>query len=179
MSSHKHTDTAVDLNKPYEENDIGIKGIIWFAGGLFLLIVITFGLMSLFLNFLRKDAAENAGRPNPMILSEKERLPPEPRLQLAPGFGVDSDKGRVNMELQAPAAEYIELRRQWEILWEHGQKDERTGVYTVMPIDQAKERFLEQNVKAKSGPDAEKMLATSTMNVTDSSAGRVASEKRR
>ena len=108
------------LDRPYEENEIRLKGILGFAIGLVLLIVITFGLMLLFVNVLKDDARKSADPPNPLAMSDKERLPPEPRLQLAPGFGVDSDKGRVNLELLAPQSEYRELRVQWEQMWKHG-----------------------------------------------------------
>ena len=118
MSSKKHENTAGELNKPYEDNEIRLKGIFGFAIGLVLLIVITFGLMWALLNVLKDYSKENAGPVNPMAMSEKEHLPPEPRLQLAPGFGVESEKGRVNMELQAPSAEYRELRRQWDQRWQ-------------------------------------------------------------
>lgn len=179
MSSKKHTDTALDLSKAYEENDIQLKGIIGFAGGLFLLIVITFGLMWAFLNVLKDYNKENAGPQNPLAMTDKERLPPEPRLQAAPGFGVDSEKGRVNLELQMPQAEYRELKKQWDHSLEFGAKDEKTGVVTMMPIDQAKEKFLEQNVKAKTGADAEAFYVNSRAYISDSSAGRMASETRR
>ena len=180
MSSNKHENTATDLNKPYEENEIGLKGILSFAIGMFLLIVITFGLMWAFLNVLNDSAKEdNAEHRNPMIMSEKERLPPEPRLQLAPGFGIESEKGRVNLELQAPGAEFSEFKKQWAEVWEHGRKDEKTGMVTMMPIDEAKAKFLAQNVKAKSGVEVEEFFKNSRGFVSDSSAGRLASEKRR
>jgi len=180
MSSKKHTDAAVDLNIPYEQNEIQLKGIFGFAIGLFLLIVITFGLMWILLYKVMPGLGMNAdAEKNPMAMSDKEKLPPEPRLQLAPGFGVESDKGWVNMELGIPQAEYRELHRQWLETWEHGKKDEKTGAVTMMPIDEAKEKFLEQKVKAKSGPEAEIFLANSRSFISDSSAGRVASEKRR
>jgi hypothetical protein len=179
MSSKKHIDSAEDLNKPYEDNTIGLRGIFSFAIGLFLLIVVTFGLMYAFLRVLRDYSVENAGPVNPMLMNEKDRLPPEPRLQLAPGFGVESEKGFVNMELGAPQAEYRELAKQWRDLWEHGHKDAKTGVRTAMPIQEAKERLLSQNVKAKSGADADAILIKSRMSISDSSAGRVASETRR
>ncbi len=180
MSSKKHADTVEDLNKAYEENTIGLKGIVSFAIGLFLLITITFGLMWAFLRVLRDNRAEeNAMQPNPMIMTEKERLPAEPRLQAAPGFGVDSDKGRVNLELQAPQAEYRELQKQWTNLWEHGKKDEKTGVVTVMPIEQAKERLLTMPPKAKSGAEAEELLTRSKTYISDAGAGRMASLTRR
>ncbi len=171
---------AQSQNKPYEENEIGLKGIFSFAIGLFLLIVITFGLMWAFLNVLKDySIQENAENANPMMMSEKERLPPEPRLQLAPGFGIESDKGRVNLELMEPSAEYNEFKKQADHMWEYGRKDVKTGMVTVMPIDEAKAKFLSQNVKAKSGPEAEEFFKNSHVFVSDSSAGRLASEKRR
>lgn len=179
MSAKKHSDTAVDLNIAYEQNEIQLKGIFGFAIGLFLLIVITFALMWALLNVLKDYSAENAGPANPMVMSDKERLPPEPRLQGAPGFGVESDKGKISMELGAPQAEYRELKKQWDDLLEHGQKDKRTGVVSMMPISEAKEKFLSQNVKAKSGPDAEKFLKDSRTYFSDASSGRMASETRR
>jgi len=177
--SKKHTDTAVELNKPHEENEIQLKGILGFAVGLILLIVVTFGLMWAFLNVLKDYNAEASGPKNPMAMSDKERLPPEPRLQAAPGFGVESEKGRVNMELGAPQEEYRELHKQWLDLWEHGKKDAKTGTVAVMPMAEAKEKFLAQNVKAVAGADADKVVKQSKLHVSDSSAGRLASEMRR
>ena len=45
MGSTKHEKSFVDFEKPYEQNIIGFKGIVYFGVGLVLLIVITFGLM--------------------------------------------------------------------------------------------------------------------------------------
>lgn len=179
MSSKKHTETAVDLNIPYEQNQIQLKGIFGFAIGLFLLIVVTFALMWALLNVLRDYSRENAGPENPMAMSDKERLPPEPRLQLAPGFGVESEKGFVKMELGRPQDEYRELRKQWDDLLEHGQKDAKTGAVTMMPIHEAKERLLSLNVKAKAGAGADKVSKESRIYYSDASSGRVATETRR
>lgn len=179
MSSAKHGNDLIDPNRPYEENAIRLKGIFGFAIGLVLLIVVTFGLMYALLGAMKDNATENADPVNPMAMKERERLPPEPRLQLAPGFGVESERGRVNMELQAPAAEYNELKKQWHEVWEHGQKDSKTGTVSIMPIDTAKEKFLEKNAKAKSGAEAEKFYTEAHMIVSDSSSGRLASERRR
>src|SRR5688500_7105050 len=108
MASKKRTDSAVDLNIPYEQNEIQLKGIFGFGIGLVLLIVITFGLMWALLNVMKDYWVESSAPRNPMAMSDKEKLPPEPRLQSAPGFGVESPTGRVKMELTAPQAEYIE-----------------------------------------------------------------------
>ena len=177
MSSKKHEMAPGDLNKPYEQNDIELKGILGFAIGLFLLIVVTFGLMWALLNVLNDYQRENAGSPNPMVMSERERLPPEPRLQSAPGFGVESPDGFVNMELAQPQAEYRELSKQWKQVWEYGVKDPKTGTVISMPIEEAKTKLLSQNVKAKSG--TEEIMTSSRSYLSDSSSGRLASEKRR
>lgn len=179
MGATRHEKSFVDFEKGYEQNIIGLKGIIYFAGGLFLLIVITFALMWSLLRVMRDQAEETKGAVGPMVMSEKESLPPEPRLQAAPGFGVESQDGRVNLELRAPQAEYRELRAQWDEILKKGEVDPKTGTQITMPIDEAIDRFVGQNPKAKSGEDAVKAFENSRLYVTDASAGRVASLKRR
>jgi len=179
MASRKHDNTAAELNKPHEANDIQFKGILYFGAGLVGLIVVTFFLMWALLNVLKDYNEENKGPANPMQMSQREKLPPEPRLQLAPGFGVESENGRVNMELGAPQAEYRELHKQWLALWEHGQKDTATGVVKMMPIEEAIDKLVSQNPKSKTGADAEAAFSSSRNYVTDQSAGRLASERRR
>lgn len=179
MGSTKHEKSFVDFEKPYEQNLIGLKGIIYFGVGLFLLIAITFGLMHVLLGAMADQFKEEKGTAHPLALSDRDKLPPEPRLQAAPGFGVDSDHGWVNMELKAPQAEYRELHKQWEEILEHGEKDKKTGTVISMPIDEAKKKLLSQNIKAKSGEDAKKELERSQKYFTDASSGRLAAEKRR
>lgn len=179
MGSAKHEKSFVDYDQPYEQNVVGLKGVIYFGVGLVMLIVITFALMWVLLNVFQDDAEEEKDRSGPMAMSDRERLPPEPRLQAAPGFGVESENGRVNLELSAPQSEYAELHRQYVETWEHGTKDAKTGAVSSMPIDMAKEKFLEQGAKAKSGPEAEQNVLRSRMYFTDASSGRRAALKRR
>ena len=180
MGSTKHEKSFVDFEQPYEQNIIGLKGIFYFGIGLFMLIVITFGLMWALLNVFEDQKVEEMDRErNPMAMSDREWLPPEPRLQGAPGFGVEGPNGKVNLELMAPQAEYRELQKQWTVIWEKGQKDPHTGVVTSMPVNEAKEKFLNGQVKAKSGPEAEQTALRSKMYFSDASSGRRASEKRR
>ncbi len=176
MSSKSHEITPADFEKAYEGNEIGVKGIFGFAIFLFLLIVITFGLMWALLNVLQDYSKETAGSVNPMQMNEREKLPPEPRLQAAPGFGVDSKTGRVNLELMAPQSEYRELHKQWEDQWKNGQKDVKTGMVTMMPVEEAKERLLSQNVKAKSGAVADSIMKDSHKFISDASSGRGGTE---
>lgn len=179
MSSAKHENSFVNFDKPYEQNIIGLKGIVYFGVGLFLLIVITFLLMWVLYGVLEDNAKEEKRSTNPLALSEAERLPPEPRLQAAPGFRVEGPNGRVNLELMAPQSEYWELKKQWEANWKNGRKDEKTGTVVSLPIDQAKELVLQRNLKARSGPDAHQSGDASRMVIIDSSSGRMATLKRR
>ncbi|MBA4186163.1 MAG: hypothetical protein H0X49_19475 [Acidobacteria bacterium] len=175
----KHEKSFVDFDRTYETNVIGLRGIIYFGVGLFLLIVVTFGLMLVLQNVMEDQAAETKDTKSPMMMNERESLPPEPRLQAAPGFGMDSEQGRVNMELKAPQSEYREMERQWEKLWAEGQKDQKTGTVVTMPIDEAKRKFLEENMKTPSGEPVEKSMDESSRIVSYSSAGRTATDKRR
>ncbi|MBV9242377.1 MAG: hypothetical protein JO314_10250 [Acidobacteria bacterium] len=174
----KKTEIDPTFNLPYEENEVRLKGIIYFGIGLVALIVVTFGLMWALLSVLKDYNKENQEPVGPLAMSEKERLPPEPRLQEAPGFGIDTDKGRVNLELSYPASEYKEFRAEWTRIWEDGQKDAKTGAVSVLPIEQAKEKVLASNPKVAPNADPD-MLMKSRMYVSQASSGRVASEKRR
>ncbi|MGI9056172.1 MAG: hypothetical protein ACR2F2_10275 [Pyrinomonadaceae bacterium] len=180
MGKTRHEKSYVDFDKPYEQNLIGLRGVIYFAVGLFLLVVITFGLMWLLLDVFETQARETDDNArNPMQLSEQERLPSEPRLQSAPGFGVDTKDGRVNLELRNPQAEWEVLQEVYKDVWENGRKG-NDGTYTVLPIEQAKEKMLEQSATSAT-PNApnQDILEESKMFMSDSNAGRLATEKRR
>jgi len=179
MGSTKHEKSFVDFEQPYEQNLIGLKGIVIFAALLLLFIILGFFLMWALEKVLEDDARQTKGNTNPLAMSETERLPPEPRLQGAPGFKVESEHGPVNLELMAPQAEYLELQKQWKELREHGEKNPETGAITSMSINEAKEKLISQQVKARSGQEAEHAAAGSKMYFSDSSSGRKASEKRR
>lgn len=179
MGHTTHERSAAELDMPYEKNEIGIKGILWFLVGLLILIVITFALMHAFKNVLEADAVESKKYNEPMMLGEKERLPPEPRLQAAPGFGVDGPNGRISLELTAPQSEYWELRKEWDEMRAKGVKDPNTGAIIALPIADAKKALLEQNIKARSGEDADKTAKESRKYISDAGSGRVASSTRR
>ncbi len=175
----KHEKSFVNFDSPYERNIIGMKGIIIFGVGLFLLIVITFALMWWLEYVMENDAKATKDQGGPMMLDREERLPPEPRLQLAPGFGLDGLNGRINLELLDPQAEWRVLHEQWKKEWEVGQKDPKTGTVITLPIDEAKERFLEEAAAEKSDEAAQKKYEESRRFVSASSAGRTKTDTRR
>lgn len=181
MGKTRHEESFVDFDRPYERNLIGLRGVVYFGVGLFLLVVITFGLMALLLDVLdtRAEESDSAER-NPMMLPDKERLPAEPRLQLAPGFEVKTADGRtVNLELGKPQAEWEVLHQEYQKIWKEGQKAS-DGTYTVLPIEQAKEKYLQQSAATVPANEQGKNIwEESRMFMSDSNAGRLATEKRR
>lgn len=177
-----HNKVEIDPNLPYQSNEVGVRGVVYFGVGLFLLIVITFALMWIFQYKVMEPNQLAADKENtaPMALNPEERLPPEPRLQGAPGFGVDSKDGRIILELREPQAEYRELQKQWQELWEKGEKDEKTGTVLSLSMEAAKAKVLaEGSIKSVSGEEGEKAVKDATMIISSSSAGRLASEKKR
>ena len=184
MASTKHEKSFVDYDKSYEQNIIGLRGIVYFGVGLLLLIVVTFVLMFYLLNVMEDQSRQEKDSMLPMHREaiEKNRdafLPPEPRLQAAPGFGVEGQNGRVNLELKAPQSEWLELEKNWKSLLENGQKDRKTGTVVSLPIEEAKKRLLQDNIKARPAEQGQKALDESRSIISYSSAGRVANEKRR
>jgi hypothetical protein len=180
MSEHKQI--IIDSEKAYESNTVDAKLIVYFAGGLFLLIVVTFALMWAFEFWVLEPQWAEYDKKNelPVALKGDEKLPPEPRLQSAPGFGVDTKSGRVSLELREPQAEYRELLKRWEDEWANGQKDEKTGTVITLPIEEAKEKILKDGIiKSRSDEASKKAVDEATSFYTSSSSGRVASERRK
>ena len=172
----------IDLSKGYEKNEIQLGGII--ITGIFLVItcVAAFWLMWYLQTKLEESWAQTDKETAlPLALNENEKLPPEPRLQGAPGFGIDGPKGRVNLELKDPRSEWWELQKIWANEAENGQKVIVNGKETVitMPIEAAKERFLQEGVKTVAETDAKKNYDENSSLYSGASAGRMATEKRR
>ncbi|HKQ99183.1 MAG TPA: hypothetical protein VJT09_00840 [Pyrinomonadaceae bacterium] len=151
----------------HEASDVDVGTIVKFVVGLFFLTVITFVLMKLLYNVLESRAANNDPKPRPMALTEQERLPPEPRLQAAPGFGVGLNEGKaINLQLREPQAEYNELRKIWDGVLE-GKPDPRTGKMS-MPIEEAKKRVLEDgSLKSRPAPDSQGLQEQMGINGMD------------
>ena len=78
-----------------------------------------------------------------MAMTSNERLPPDPKLQSAPGFGVKLENGQwVPLANREPQAEYRVIREQWEQTLREGTRDQ-SGKVVGLPIDQAMQKVLE------------------------------------
>lgn len=120
----------------HEASDVSVAGVGTFVLVLTIAtIVICIGIWILFRYFNAQEAKERG--PGPMALSQQERLPPEPRLQAAPGFELTLEDGeKVKLENKPPQAEYRVLREQWEKVL-RGEMKDQNGNPTAIPIDQA------------------------------------------
>lgn len=120
----------------HEASDVSVPGVAIFVAVLTIsTIVISLGMWALFRYFDAQAAKER--QPGPMSLSQGERLPPEPRLQAAPGFEVTLEDGqRVNLQNKEPQAEYRVLREEWEQAL-RGELKDQSGNPIGIPIDQA------------------------------------------
>src|SRR5437016_7353161 len=154
ISYIRNVDTA------HEARDVQVGGIVKFVVGLFVMTVavffFTWGM------FRMLEARSQEPPRSPMALSGAERLPPEPRLQGAPGFAETLEKSATPMqaeEPEAPAAtrsgnpknplwEIKALRKQWDDVLEHGPIDQNGKRYG-MPIEKAKEEILKQGLPVR------------------------------
>src|SRR3979411_772269 len=99
MVDSKHTSHVTEtpdvsyiknIDVTHEASDVHVPGIVKFLVGLAVLTIATFFLVwALFRTFENRTVEP---KPSPMALTEKDRLPPEPRLQSAPGFAEDLEK---------------------------------------------------------------------------------------
>jgi hypothetical protein len=135
-----------NVDVTHEASDVSIGGILKFAVGLTIFAVIVHVLIWGMFIFLNAQEEKKEPQPGPMAMTPEERLPPDPRLQAAPGFGVKLENGQwVPLEKKAPQAEYRVLRQQWEQrlkcddLATPGQVNGQT---TCTPIDQAMQQVI-------------------------------------
>lgn len=154
----------------HEESDVNVKAILQFVVGLLIFAVLVHVLMwLLFKYFETREARIEAQRPpSPMAFKENERLPPEPRLQVAPGFGVQVEKnapvnpeelkkignydektGRISLELNKPQSEMEVLKEIWDEQAEKGTIDPQTGQRVGLPIEDAMKQLIEKNLPAR------------------------------
>jgi hypothetical protein len=140
----------------HEKSDVNVRGVLTFVLALTIAgIAIHLGVWALFGFFNQQEAREETPR-GPMVLrpDDKNRLPPEPRLQGARGFAVRLDNGEKPLELSAPQSEYRALRLQWEENLRTGLKDQ-SGKVVGMPIEEAMKKIgsegLPSSVKSPGG----------------------------
>lgn len=137
-----------NVDVTHELSDVNVPAILKFAVALTVMTIVVYVLMWLLFGlFNAQEAKKESDRPRgPMAMTEQERLPPEPRLQAAKGFGVNLENGqRVNLETREPEAEYRVLREQWERELKCDYKHEfvQARRTACIPIEAAIQKLIE------------------------------------
>jgi hypothetical protein len=146
-----------NIDVTHEVSDVYVGGIAKFTVGLVVLMIASFLIVWGMFRALNSRITEPPR--SPMALSEKDRLPPEPRLQGAPGFADElekaaqaknENKGEVSNQIKNlaplpkdPLWEIRVVRDQWNDVLKNGPVDSNGQRYG-MPIEKAKEEVLKQ-----------------------------------
>lgn len=149
-----------NVDVAHETSDVSIGGIVKFVIALSVLaIAVHIGLWAMFVALDRREARKDVRR-SQMALSDNERLPPEPRLQSAPGFAQQLQETGTRTEERSATAgdvfprpknplwEIDNLRMQWKDVLENGPRDQN-GNRFGMPIEEAKKKLIEQGLPVR------------------------------
>ena len=146
-SIHETPDVSYITNPDvaHEESDVAVRPLLWFVGGLTAFtIVVCFAMWLMFQYFLNREISQEL-KASPLARQGEERLPPEPRLQLAPGFGVTTGDGQRHSlsyeekheAIPQPQSEYWTVRGEWmRELSGYGWADEKAGTVRL-PVEDA------------------------------------------
>jgi hypothetical protein len=114
--------------------DVDVWPVIKFGLGLVFACFLVYLSMSYLWNYFNEREASLETPPSPLISSDTLRLPPEPRLQLAPGHRIH------------PLEELKQLRASEDaLLNSYGWVDQKAGIARI-PIDLAKQLVLEKGL---------------------------------
>jgi hypothetical protein len=166
-SIHETPDVSYITNPDvaHEESDVAVRPLLWFVGGLtFFTIIVCAAMALMFMYFDNREKSQEL-QASPLARQGAERLPPEPRLQLAPGWNVKTDDGQSHdLSYQTdnagyvpqPWSEYTLVSEEWRReMNDYGWADEKAGTVRV-PIDEAMRRYLERRQSAPQTPQGAK-----------------------
>jgi uncharacterized iron-regulated membrane protein len=139
MNRTEHTTPDVsDIRNPavhHETTDVGLRGVAWFLFWLAVGVAIVALLMWGLFRFLDRRAEATEPPPLSRVGTGQERLPPEPRLQLAPGHEIH------------PVEDYQKFRAaEDERLNNYGWVNQAGGTVHI-PLAEARRKFLEQQAQ--------------------------------
>lgn len=130
----------------HEGSALKIGPVVWFIIGLSVATVIVFLLMAGLFDAFANRAGKSEDHPSPLA-GERQKLPPEPRLQLAPTKAEQlEDKLPPNIKEDHPLQEMKRVRAEEDAkLNSSGWVDKNAGVVHI-PIDDAKRLLLERGI---------------------------------
>jgi len=147
-----HTDThggpsEAIVKAGHEPDQVDVRPVAKFGAALTIFAILAYlGLWGL-LKFFESERVKNQPRLAPMA-SEQERLPPEPRLQMAPGS---------KSELKSPDYEMVQQRQaEQDQLNSYGWANRNAGTVRI-PIDEAMKLIVSRLPTQPTGAQAPSM----------------------
>lgn len=140
-----------NVDVTHEVSDVNVPALLKFVLALTIMTVVVYFLMWALFRFFNTQTARQDPPPGPMALPAEQRMPPEPRLQGAPGFADELAKSVQQATPQNPKDPLWEirvLRQQWEDTLSKGLKDS-SGNTIGLPIDDAMKKVVEQGLPAR------------------------------
>jgi hypothetical protein len=133
----------------HELSELRVGPVLWFLFALAVGTAITFLLMIGLFDAFQNRATEAEGKAAPLA-GERQKLPPEPRLQLAP-TNIDQVEGREspNLKDDHPLQEMKRIRRDEDAkLNSYGWVVEKAGLVRI-PIEEAKKKLLQNGLSTR------------------------------
>jgi hypothetical protein len=163
-SIHETPDVSYITNPDvaHEESDVAVRPLLWFVGGLtFFTIIVCLSMYLMFQFFKGREESQELAA-SPLARQGAERLPPEPRLQLAPGWSVETDGKQRDLSygthsnyVPQPWSEYLLVNEQWQReLHDYGWADQQAGTARI-PVERAIDLYLERRAKSQPPPGAQ------------------------
>ncbi|HZT57401.1 MAG TPA: hypothetical protein VFA21_02130 [Pyrinomonadaceae bacterium] len=160
-SIHETPDVSFITNPDvaHEESDVAVRPLLWFVGGLTFFTIVVCLIVLLMFNYFQKREESQEIEASPLARSAQERLPPEPRLQLAPGWQVTTDDGQKHdlyykpgtEHVPQPQSEFAVVRDEWtRELNDYGWADQQAGTVRL-PINEAMSLYLQRQQSKQQG----------------------------
>ena len=132
-----------------ETSTLNIGPVVWFLVSLAAGTAITFVLMGGLFNLFESRVEKKEGKPSPLA-GERERIAPEPRVQLAPSR-IEQVEGRESQNLKTDHP-LVEMERvqmeESEKLNNYSWIDENNGIVRL-PINEAKKLLLKRGLPTR------------------------------
>jgi hypothetical protein len=143
--AESHNDPVKNPDVSYEHTGVDLGPILKFAGGLVILGIVAFTLLWGLLAIFKRQGVPREAPPRVLARGEQERLPPEPRLQMAPGS---------TTALRTPDYETKQVEQQWHSdLNSYGWINKNAGVVRI-PVDEAAKLLLQRGIPTLKGQRA-------------------------
>jgi hypothetical protein len=145
---HDHRSDEIDashVDNPdvhHEVSDVQLRPILLFGVGLIIATVVIYLAMLLLFNVFDEREKKLEGKESPFA-AERSRIPPEPRLYLAPK---ELGQPRPNLVTEHPFQEYKKLQAEENAkLNYYNWVDQNAGIVTI-PIEEAKRLVLQRGM---------------------------------